>query len=65
MGNSGLFEVCSTDVGGAGSEYFIFGARDNMRALARFRSTPDPSEYTGRSVQIDRTVQFEARLPRH
>ena len=65
IANSSQFEVWSMDVGDAGREYFIFGARDNLHACARFRGIPDPSEYTGRSAQIDRTLQFEARLPRH
>jgi len=40
IANSGLFEVWSMDVGDAGSEYFIFGARDNLHAFARFRGIP-------------------------
>ncbi len=40
IANSGLFEVWSMDVGDAGGEYFIFGARDNMHAFVRFRGHP-------------------------
>jgi len=50
IANSGLFKVRSMDAGDAGREYFIFCARGNMQAFARFRGIPDPSEYTGRSA---------------
>ncbi len=41
IANSSQFEVWSMDVGDAGREYFIFGARDNLHACARFRGIPD------------------------